>query len=49
VTHLTGTLADQSALQGVLKPIWNLNLPVLSVTTSPLEGGDEEPPAGPGE
>jgi hypothetical protein len=49
VTDLIGTLPDQSALQGVLKRIWNLNLPVLSVTTSPLEGGDGEPPAGPGE
>jgi hypothetical protein len=34
VTDLTGTLSDQSALQGVLKRIWNLNLTVLSVSTS---------------
>ncbi|MGA2763179.1 MAG: hypothetical protein ABSG17_07420 [Spirochaetia bacterium] len=48
--ELSGTLPDQSALQGVLKRIWNLNLSVLSVTTSPPEaGGDGEPPAGMGE
>jgi hypothetical protein len=50
VTDLTGTLPDQSALQGVLKRIWNLNLSVLSVTTRPPEaGGDGEPPTGTGE
>ena len=35
VTDLCGKLADQSALQGVLKRIWDLNLTVLSVATSP--------------
>jgi hypothetical protein len=35
VTDLFGTLADQSALRGVLKRIWDLNLTVLSVATSP--------------
>ena len=50
VMELSGTPPDQSALQGVLKRIWNLNLSVLSVTTSPPEaGGDGEPPAGMGE
>ncbi len=50
VTDLTGTLQDQSALQGVLKRIWNLNLTVLSVNTVPSEAGrDEEAPAGPSE
>ena len=34
VTDLTGTLADQSALHDVLDRIWNLNLTVLSVSTS---------------
>ncbi len=34
VTDLKGTLADQSALQGVLNRIWNLNLTILSVRTS---------------
>ena len=46
VTDLDGTVPDQSALQGVLNRIWNLNLTVLSVKTSPEEHG-EEPPAGP--
>ena len=39
VTDLTGTLPDQSALQGVLKRIWNLNLTVLSVKTSAEASG----------
>jgi hypothetical protein len=43
VTDLCGKLADQSALQGVLKRIWDLNLTVLSVATS---RGDAAP-AGP--
>jgi hypothetical protein len=34
VTDLIGTVADQSALQGLLNRIWNLNLTVLSVATS---------------
>ena len=36
VTDLCGTVPDQSALQGVLNRIWNLNLTVLSLRT----GGD---------
>ena len=48
VTDLNGTLADQSALQGVLNRIWNLNLTVLSVRTS-VDGREEGEPAGPGE
>ena len=48
VTDLTGRLPDQSALQGVLSRIWNLNLTVLSVNTSPGEDKrDEEPPVSP--
>jgi len=42
VTDLTGTLPDQSALQGVLKRIWNLNLTVLSVKTSAEASGRSE-------
>lgn len=40
VTDLEGIVADQSALQGMLNKIWNLNLTVLSVSTSvlPREG-----------
>jgi len=45
VTDLKGTVPDQSALQGVLNRIWNLNLTVVSVRTSPLANG-EGPPAG---
>jgi hypothetical protein len=47
VTDLNGILADQSALQGVLNRIWNLNLTVLSVSTS-TDASDEGEPAGPG-
>jgi len=48
VTDLSGTLADQSALQGVLNRIWNLNLTVLSVSTSAdaREEGDSASPGG---
>lgn len=31
VTTLTGTVADQSALRGVLSKIWDLNLTLISV------------------
>jgi len=31
VTTLTGLVADQSALRGILERIWNLNLTLLSV------------------
>ncbi len=31
VTTLTGALADQAALRGVLTRLWNLNLSVISV------------------
>ena len=47
VTNLNGTLADQSALQGVLNRIWNLNLTILSVWTS-ADARDEGEPAGSG-
>ena len=47
VTDLTGRLPDRSALHGVLNRIWNLNLTVLSVSTSPREPRwDEKLPAG---
>ena len=45
VTDLTGTLEDQCALHAVLDRIWNLNLTVLSVSTSPADmrrGGPAE-------
>jgi hypothetical protein len=47
VTDLIGTLPDQSALQGVLNRVWNLNLTVLSVSTSPGEAGGDEAHNGP--
>ena len=47
VTDLNGTLADQSALQGALNRIWNLNLTILEVNTS-ADASDEGEPAGPG-
>ncbi len=37
-TDLFGTLPDQSALQGVLSRIWNLNLTVISLRISADEG-----------
>ena len=39
VTDLSGTLADQDALRGVLDRIWNLNLTVLSVSAEPVDSG----------
>ena len=39
ITILTGTVADQSALRGVLARIWDLNLTVLSVSRI---GGDRK-------
>ena len=32
VTTLTGPVADQSALRGILSKIWDLNLTLISVT-----------------
>lgn len=51
VTDVRGTVPDQSALQGLLKRIWNLNLTVLSVSTSPGEptGGRETGDGVPGQ
>jgi hypothetical protein len=39
-TLLTGSIADQSALYGILKKVRDLGLPLLSVT--PLEPGPPE-------
>jgi hypothetical protein len=44
VTDLYGNLVDQSALQGVLKRIWDLNLTVLSVVTSKGNAVPDNPP-----
>ena len=43
VTDLRGTVPDQSALQGLLKRIWDLNLTVLSVSTSPVNAPYSSP------
>jgi hypothetical protein len=34
LTILTGELADQAALQGILKAVYDLGLPVVSVTSA---------------
>jgi len=44
VTELTGTVVDESALQGLLHRIWNLNLAVLSVSTSTRSCAEDNPP-----
>jgi len=42
VTTLTGTVADQAALQGILRALYTLGLPVCSVTC--LGSGDAMSP-----
>jgi hypothetical protein len=37
VTTLTGPVADQAALRGILSRIWDLNLTVLSVTRGDVQ------------
>ncbi len=49
VTDLCGTVPDQSALHGVLNRIWNLNLTVLSLGTSPVRGDGDAERLAPGE
>jgi len=39
VTVLTGPIADQAALRGILTKIWDLNLAVISVNRIESEGG----------
>ncbi len=38
VTTMTGLVADQAALRGLLTKIWNLNLTVISVLRMPAAG-----------
>jgi hypothetical protein len=38
VTTLSGTVADQAALRGILSKIWDLNLTLLSVTRFESKG-----------
>jgi hypothetical protein len=48
MTDLNGTLADQSALQGVLNRVWNLNRTILSVRISADAREEGESAAAPG-
>jgi hypothetical protein len=40
ITTLTGVVADQAALQGLLSSLYSLGLPLISVKC--IESGDEE-------
>ena len=40
VTTLTGTLADQAALQGLLRRLYSLGLPLISVNCVECGSGD---------
>ena len=40
ITTLTGAVADQAKLRGILSKIWDLNLTVVSVTRIESEKGD---------
>jgi hypothetical protein len=42
VTTLTGTVADQSALRGILTKIWDLNLTLISVRRIEADGEEEQ-------
>ena len=42
VTRLTGPVADQAALRGILASIWDLNLTLLSVRRIDAAGEAEE-------
>jgi hypothetical protein len=38
ITTLTGAVADQSALRGILTKLWDLNVRLISVTRIEIEG-----------
>jgi len=42
VTTLTGAVADQAALRGILLKIWDLNLTVMSLTRLDAGAGQEK-------
>lgn len=45
VTTLSGPVADQAALRGILNQLWDLNLTVISVERDPLSSpGMRHPP-----
>ena len=41
ITTLTGPVADQAALRGILSRIWDLNLTLISVTQIEMDSKDE--------
>ena len=41
ITTLTGAVADQSALRGILAKIWDLNLTLISVNRSEIDFKDK--------
>jgi len=41
ITTLTGLVADQAALRGILSRIWDLNLTLISVTQIEMDSKDE--------
>jgi hypothetical protein len=41
VTTLTGTVTDQAALQGLLRRLYSLGLPLISVVCLPCESEDD--------
>jgi hypothetical protein len=46
VSTLTGPVADQSALRGLLSKIWDLNLTMIAVVRLGPGGSGGDPPAG---
>ena len=40
ITTLTGPVADQAALRGILAKLWDLNLTLLSVTRCKVRGAE---------
>jgi hypothetical protein len=41
ITTLTGTVADQAALRGILCKLWDLNLTLVSVRRIEVDGEEE--------
>lgn len=47
LTTLTGPVADQAALRGILNKMWDLNLSLVSVTRLDAPPGESEGPPAP--
>jgi len=45
-TVLVGRFADQPALRGLLDHLWNLNLTIISVESTAIEGVEDSPQNG---